>query len=74
MKKNILSLYRRYISHIPDVKSYILIALLVLGVGLAVTLFSWYSEKQRYDDQKQTQVNSQASAVSSDIRGRLKYL
>lgn len=71
MKTNILSLYKKYIQKIPGVKSYVLAAALVLVLGLTVTIFSWYAEKQRLEDQNQTKVAEQAEAVRSDITNRL---
>lgn len=71
MKINIPSLYRKYVRIIPGVKSYLLAASVVLLLGLSVTVFAWYVDKQRTEEQKMTRVNEQASAVKDDIINRL---
>lgn len=71
MKINIPSSFKRYIKAIPGIRSYVLASLFVLALGLGVTAFSWYVEKQRVEDQKIIMANEQAAAVRSDIVNRL---
>lgn len=68
---NAFSLYKRHIKTIPGAKSYILVAVAVLLLGLAVTFFSWYVDRQRTLENKSAQVNEQASAIRDDVVNRL---
>ena len=67
MKINIPSLYKRYIRIIPGVRSYLFATFFVLALGLGVTAFSWYVDRQRIEDQQATRVVEQGAAVRSDI-------
>lgn len=71
MKSKLHTLYKRHFHIIPGVKSYVLATIFVVIFGLTVTIFSWYVDKQRIDNQKETLLVEQAASVQDDIRNRL---
>lgn len=71
MKTNISSLYKKHIRIIPGVRSYLLVAVFVLTLGILITVFSWYVDRQRIENQRKARLSEQASAVETGIRNQV---
>lgn len=71
MKKNIKSLYKRYIRIIPGVRSYALVSIFVLVFGMMLTVFAWYIDRQRVENQREAELMQQASSVESSINNQI---
>jgi signal transduction histidine kinase len=71
MKSKVGLLYRRYIRIIPGVRSYVLVAVFVLAFGIFVTVFSWYLDRQRIENQRQAELSQQAASVENSVRNQI---
>ncbi len=71
MKLKLPAFYKRYIRIIPGIKSYVLASFLVFVLGVIITLFSWYVDKQRIQAARDNRLNEQVTALRSDIVNRL---
>lgn len=71
MKINIPAFYKRHIRIVPGIKSYVLAAGLVFALGIVITLFSWYVDRQRIQTEKDNNLNEQVTTLRTDVVNRL---
>lgn len=64
-------IYSKHIRIIPGVRSYVVAAALIFIFGLTITLFAWYADKQRAQEQANFELSQQAESVRNAITNRL---
>lgn len=63
--------YLRHIRIIPGVKSYVLATIFIFVFGISLTFVAWYADRNRLDQQRQTELNQQANDIENAVIARL---